>query len=108
MNIFFGDLSSSAYLLHIRLLLQWFAHSMTPPFVFFVPTLQEDTYLVLFVNFFLSRALFLKTRAPVLMLKTVLLSVSIVTFLRLLEPCCLPHLFHLSSGLKLSLLLFTL
>jgi transposase InsO family protein len=45
---------------------------------------------------------------PVLMLKTVLLSVGIITFLRPLELCCLPHLFLLSSRLKLYLLLFTL
>jgi hypothetical protein len=75
---------------------------------FFVPTLPENTYHALFVTFFLSRALFLSTRALVLMLKTVLLSVSIVTFLRPLEPCCLPHLFLLGSRLKFSLLLFTL
>jgi hypothetical protein len=71
-------------------------------------TLPDNTYLILFINFFLSRTLFLSTRAPVLMLKTMLLSVSIVTFLRSLEPCCLPPLSLLSSGLKLSLLLFTL
>jgi hypothetical protein len=57
---------------------------------------------------FLSKQDTLSTRAPVLMLRTVLLSVSIVTFLRPLEPCCLPHLFLLSSGLRLSLLSFTL
>jgi hypothetical protein len=95
-------------LLPIRPLLRWFAHSMTLPFMFFVLTLPENTYLILFVNFFLSRVLFLSTCAPVLMLKTVLLSVSIVTFLRPLEPCCLPPLFLLIFGLKLSLLLFTL
>jgi hypothetical protein len=73
--------------------------------MFFMLTLSENTYLILFINFFLSRALFLSTRAPMLMLKTVLLSVSIATFLRPLEPCCLPPLF-LIFGLKLSLLLY--
>jgi hypothetical protein len=81
---------------------------MTLPFVFFMSTLSENTYLVLFINFFLSKAFFLNTRAPVLMVKMVLLSLSIITFLRPLEPCCLPHLFLLSFGLKLSQLLFTL
>jgi hypothetical protein len=95
-------------LLPIRLLLRWFYHSMTLPFMFSMPTLVESTYLVLFVTFFLSRALVLSTRAPVLMLRMVLLSVSIVTFLRPLELCCLPPMFLLSSGLKPSLLLFIL
>jgi hypothetical protein len=40
--------------------------------------------------------------------QTVLLSVSIVTFLRKLEHCYLPPLFLLRSGLRLSLLLFIL
>jgi hypothetical protein len=38
---------------------------------------------VLFANFYLTRALFLNFLAPVLMLRMVLLSVSIVIFLKL-------------------------
>jgi hypothetical protein len=94
-------------LLPIRLLLRWFAHSMTLPFMFFVPTLSESTSLVLFITFFLRRALFLSTRVSMLMLKTVLMSTCIVT-LRPLALCCLPPLSLLSFGLKLSQLLFIL
>jgi hypothetical protein len=74
----------------------------------FVLTLLESIYHVLFISFFLSMALFLSIRALVLTVKMVLLSVSIITFLRLLRHCYLSPLFLLSSGLKLSLLLFTL
>jgi hypothetical protein len=95
-------------LLPIKPLLRWFALSLTLPFVSFVLTLSVSIYLVFFTSFFLSRVLFLSSCAPVLMLRMVLLSVSIVTFLRLLGHCYLPHLFLLSSGLKLSLPLFIL
>jgi hypothetical protein len=74
----------------------------------FVLTLSTSIYLVLFVSFFSSRVLFLSIRALVHMLRMVLLSVSIVTFLRLHGHCYLPPLFLLSSGLRLSLLLFIL
>jgi hypothetical protein len=59
-------------------------------------------------RFFLRKALFLSTHAPVLTLITVLLSVSIVTFLRPLKLCCLAPRFLLDSGLKPSLLIFIL
>jgi hypothetical protein len=56
----------------------------------FAMTLSMSIYLGLFVSFFPSRVLFLSICALVLMLRTVLLSVSIITFLRLLRHCYLP------------------
>jgi hypothetical protein len=50
-------------LLPTGLLLQWFAYSMALLFLFFMPPLPKSTYLVLFVTFFLNKALFLSTRA---------------------------------------------
>jgi hypothetical protein len=49
----------------------------------FVLALSESIYLILFISFFPSRALFLSIRALMLMLRTMLLNISIVTFLRL-------------------------
>src|SRR6266508_6923070 len=91
----------------ISLLPLWFAPSLILPFVFFVLTLLASIYLALFVSFFWSRVLFLSTPAPVLTLKMVLLSVSIVTCLRLFEPYYWPPPLLLSFGLKPSLLLST-
>src|SRR6266542_1581351 len=87
----------------INLLPLWFAPSLILLFVFFVLTLLASIYLALFISFFWSRVLFLSTPAPVLTLTMVLLSVSIVTCLRLLGPYCWPLLLLLSSGLKLFL-----
>src|SRR5438105_5675693 len=107
--IFLASPGCTSWILELRcsqpisLLPLWFALSLILPFVFFVLTLLASICLALFVSFFWSRVLFLNTLAPVLTLRMVLLSVSIVTCLRLLGPYCWSPLLLLSSGLKLFL-----
>jgi hypothetical protein len=74
-------------LLPIILLLRWFAHSMTLPFVFFVLTLLESTYFALFVTFFLSRTLLVLVHRCSC---SKWCFVNIITFMRQPLLCCLP------------------
>jgi hypothetical protein len=61
-------------------------HTQFDSFIlFFMLTMSESICLVHFISFF--RVLFLSIHALVLTLKTMLLSVSIITFLRLLGHC---------------------
>jgi hypothetical protein len=57
--------------------------------MFFMLILQEHTFLMLFANFFLRKVLLPSFLVLALMLRIVLLSVSIVIFLRLLVLLCL-------------------
>uniref|UniRef100_A0A0A9C6C6 Uncharacterized protein n=1 Tax=Arundo donax TaxID=35708 RepID=A0A0A9C6C6_ARUDO len=68
----------------IKNLPPWFVLSLTLPLRFFVLTLLGSIFLESFISFFRSRALLLNSLVLVLMLRTVLLSASIVIFLRLL------------------------
>jgi hypothetical protein len=70
----------------------------------FIWILQESISLMLFARCLLSSILYLSFLVLVLMLRVGLLSVSINIYLRLLMLLLLPHLFHLTFGLRLFLM----
>lgn len=93
--------------LFTRCLPPWFALSLIRPFMFFALILLVNTYLLFCIAFSLNRVLFPYTLVLVFTLRTVSLSVNIVTCFRQLAFSCLPLLSHLTSGLMLSPLLLS-